>query len=104
MDEEKLTVGAAMKDLTDEQMDIFLDWLHYYIVYGPDETSENDEKLREHIDIMFKFAKMFKELTVDQSLAITYLVGTVSGIKSRVLEEVFENVSAGIKEGREKYA
>ena len=103
MDEEKLTVGAVIKGLTDEQMDIFLDWLHYYIVYEPDKAIE-DEKLREHIDIMSKFAKMFKELTIDQSLAISRLVETTNGIKARVLEEVFENVSAGIKEGRERYA
>lgn len=103
MDEEKLTVGAVIKDLTDKQMDIFLDWLHYYIVYGPDETS-GDEKLREHIDIMFKFGKMCEELTIDQRLAIAHLVKKVDDIKSRVLEEVFESVVAGIKEGREKYA
>ena len=103
MDEEKLTVGAAMKDLTDEQMKIFLDWLHYYILYGQDE-GEEPEQLQKDIETTYKFATMYKGLTVEQSLAITHLVETVRGIKSRVLEEVFENVSAGIKEGREKYA
>jgi len=103
MDEEKLTVGAAMKDLTDEQMDIFLDWLHYYIVNGQDEGGEH-EQLQKDIETTYKFAIMFKELTIAQRLAIGHLVETANGIKSRVLEEVFENVSAGIKEGREKYA
>lgn len=101
LDEEKLTVGAAMKDLTDEQMDIFLDWLHYYILNGQD---EGEEQLQKDIETTYKFAIMYKELTIEQSLAIAHLVETVSGIKSRVLEEVFKAVYAGIKEGRERYA